>query len=445
MTLAEFIERVDRTKPLNAFISTDPVDIQKQIDDKIEGPLAGTFVAIKDNISVLGQPLTCASHILEGYTALYDATVIKKLKAAGAIIAGKTNMDEFAMGSSSEHGCFGAVKNAINPEYVAGGSSGGSAVAVATGVVDVALGSDTGGSVRQPACYNGIVGFKPTYGRVSRYGLVAFASSLDQIGIFSRTVKACAETLEVIAGEDRHDATTVDAIVPAYSKNLESDSHDWKIGLPVEYFTEGLSDAVKRVIDSKVKALETAGAEIVSVSLPHTEYAIGIYYIIASAEASSNLARYDGVRYGLRHESSDMNEMFTQTREAGFGSEVKRRIMLGTYVLSSGYYGAYYDKAQRVRRLLRQDFETAFKQVDALITPTTQDTAFKRGEKMNDPLAMYLNDIYTVSVNLAGLPAMSIPAGFAPNGLPVGLQIIAPAFQEETIFKIGNLIERLES
>ncbi|HCW75844.1 MAG TPA: Asp-tRNA(Asn)/Glu-tRNA(Gln) amidotransferase GatCAB subunit A, partial [Candidatus Marinimicrobia bacterium] len=365
MTLAEFIERVDRTKPLNAFISTDPVDIQKQIDDKIEGPLAGTFVAIKDNISVLGQPLTCASHILEGYTALYDATVIKKLKAAGAIIAGKTNMDEFAMGSSSEHGCFGAVKNAINPEYVAGGSSGGSAVAVATGVVDVALGSDTGGSVRQPACYNGIVGFKPTYGRVSRYGLVAFASSLDQIGIFSRTVKACAETLEVIAGEDRHDATTVDAIVPAYSKNLESDPHDWKIGLPVEYFTEGLSDAVKRVIDSKVKALETAGAEIVSVSLPHTEYAIGIYYIIASAEASSNLARYDGVRYGLRHESSDMNEMFTQTREAGFGSEVKRRIMLGTYVLSSGYYGAYYDKAQRVRRLLRQDFETAFKQVDA--------------------------------------------------------------------------------
>jgi len=445
MTLAEFIERVDRTKPLNAFISTDPVDIQKQIDDKIEGPLAGTFVAIKDNISVLGQPLTCASHILEGYTALYDATVIKKLKAAGAIIAGKTNMDEFAMGSSSEHGCFGAVKNAINPEYVAGGSSGGSAVAVATGVVDVALGSDTGGSVRQPACYNGIVGFKPTYGRVSRYGLVAFASSLDQIGIFSRTVKACAETLEVIAGEDRHDATTVDAIVPAYSKNLESDPRDWKIGLPVEYFTEGLSDAVKRVIDSKVKALETAGAEIVSVSLPHTEYAIGIYYIIASAEASSNLARYDGVRYGLRHESSDMNEMFTQTREAGFGSEVKRRIMLGTYVLSSGYYGAYYDKAQRVRRLLRQDFETAFKQVDALITPTTQDTAFKRGEKMNDPLAMYLNDIYTVSVNLAGLPAMSIPAGFAPNGLPVGLQIIAPAFQEETIFKIGNLIERLES
>lgn len=445
MTLAEFIERVDRAKPLNAFISVDQTDIQNQINQNIQGPLAGTFVAVKDNISVAGQKLTCASHILDGFTSLYDATVIKKLKAAGAIIAGKTNMDEFAMGSSSEHSCYGAVKNAINPEYVAGGSSGGSAVAVATGIVDVALGSDTGGSVRQPASYNGIVGLKPTYGRISRYGLVAFASSLDQIGIFSQSVKKCAEVLEIIAGEDTRDATTVSEAVPKYSKHLESEPGDWKIGLPEEYFTTGLSDVVKSAIETKVKALEAAGATIVPVSLPHSEYAIGIYYIIASAEASSNLARYDGVRYGLRESSDDMNEMFTRTREAGFGAEVKRRIMLGTYVLSSGYYGAYYDKAQRVRRLLKQDFENAFQKVDALITPTVQDTAFKRGEKINDPLAMYLNDIYTVSVNLAGIPAMSIPVGFAPNGLPIGLQIIAPAFQEVTIFKIGNLIERLKS
>ncbi|MCF7902428.1 MAG: Asp-tRNA(Asn)/Glu-tRNA(Gln) amidotransferase subunit GatA [Candidatus Marinimicrobia bacterium] len=445
MTISDFLERVQNAKPLNAFISIDQTHIREQYEKQAEGSLARVFIGIKDNISVQGQTLSCASHILENFISPYDATVVKKLKNAGAIIAGKTNMDEFAMGSSSEYSHYSAVRNAVHPEYVAGGSSGGSAVAVAAGVVDAALGSDTGGSVRQPASYNGIVGMKPTYGRVSRYGLVAFASSLDQIGIMSTSVENSAKILEVIAGEDPLDATTVPEPVPTFSKNMESQVSDWKIGLPKEYFTEGLSESVRQAVNTKVEALKAAGATIVPISLPHTEYAISIYYIITSAEASSNLARYDGVRYGLRHEPSDLMDMYTQTRANGFGSEVKRRIMLGTYVLSSGYYDAYYDKAQRVRRLLQSDFTQAFQSVDAIITPTTPTTAFKRGEKIDDPLAMYLNDIYTVSVNLAGLPAVSLPVGTDDKGLPIGLQIIAPAFKEETIFKIGTLIERLKS
>lgn len=445
MTISDFLERVQNANPLNAFISIDQTHIRDQYEKQPDGLLARVFIGIKDNISVEGQPLSCASHILENFISPYDATAVKKLKNAGAIIAGKTNMDEFAMGSSSEYSHYGAVKNAVHPDYVAGGSSGGSAVAVAAGLVDAALGSDTGGSVRQPASYNGIVGMKPTYGRVSRYGLVAFASSLDQIGIMSTSVERSAKILEVIAGEDSLDATTVPEPVPAFSKNLESKASEWKIGLPKEYFTEGLSESVRQAVNTKVEALKAAGATIVPISLPHTEYAIAIYYIITSAEASSNLARYDGVRYGLRQESTDLMDMYTQTRANGFGAEVKRRVMLGTYVLSSGYYDAYYDKAQRVRRLLQSDFTQAFQSVDAIITPTTPTTAFKRGEKIDDPLAMYLNDIYTVSVNLAGLPAVSLPVGTDDKGLPIGLQIIAPAFKEETIFKIGTLIERLKS
>lgn len=445
MTISQFLERVQDAKPLNAFISLNDARIREQVEQKTPGPLAGTMIAVKDNISVRDEPLSCASQILDNFISPYDATAVQKLRAAGAILAGKTNMDEFAMGSSSEFSHYGPVKNAIHPDYVAGGSSGGSAVAVAAGIVDAALGSDTGGSVRQPASYNGIVGMKPTYGRVSRYGLVAFASSLDQIGILSKSVENAAKILEVIAGEDPLDATTVPEPVPAYSQNLESRAGDWNFGLPREYFTDGLSDSVRLAVEATVEELKNAGATIVPISLPHTEYAISIYYIITSAEASSNLARYDGVRYGFRHESKDLLEMYTQTRAKGFGAEVKRRIMLGTYVLSSGYYDAYYDKAQRVRRLLKSDFTRAFQTVDAIITPTTPTVPFKRGEKIDDPLAMYLNDIYTVSVNLAGLPAMSLPVGKDHKGLPIGLQIIAPAFEEETIFKIGTLIERLKS
>ncbi len=445
MTHPEFTVRLQRAEPYNAFISVDPDALASPIAPSLASPLRGLIIGVKDNISVAGQPLTCASHILKNYISPYDATVVRKLRAAGAIIAGKTNMDEFAMGSSSEHSYFGSVKNGINPEYVAGGSSGGSAVAVAVGAVDLALGSDTGGSVRQPAGFNGIVGLKPTYGRVSRYGLVAFASSLDQIGGFSKNVAGAAQLLEVIAGKDPRDATSAPLKVPEYSENLESQASDWTLGVPREYFTAGLSKSVRETIENKIHQLENNGAKIVSISLPHTEYAIAIYYIIASAEASSNLARYDGVRYGLRAANADLEEMYSRTRESGFGSEVKRRIMLGTYVLSAGYYDAYYAKAQKVRRLLRQDFLKAFKTVDAIITPTVPDTAFRPGEKIDDPLAMYLSDIYTVSVNLAGLPGMSMPAGFDGKGLPIGLQLIAPAFKEETIFKIGTLIERLKS
>lgn len=410
--------------------------------------LAGKTLAVKDNIAVRDLPLTCASEILRDYISPYSATAVERLEAAGATIVGKTNLDEFAMGSSSEFSIFGAVRNPVDPERVAGGSSGGSAAAVAGGFVDLALGSDTGGSVRQPASFCGVVGLKPTYGRVSRYGLVAFASSLDQIGVLSPTVMDAARALESMAGFDPRDATSVKEDVPAYSAQLEKLDErlaaKLRIGIPAEYFGEGLQQDVRERIDTVIDRLKSLGCTMVPVSLPHTPLAIAMYYIISAAEASSNLARYDGVRYGKRAQRDDVLEMYTRTREAGFGPEVKRRILLGTYVLSAGYYDAYYVKAQQVRRLLKEDFQSAFQQVDLLLTPTAPTTAFKLGSKLEDPLAMYLNDIYTVSMNLSGIPAMSIPVGVDDRNLPIGCQLAAPAFAEETIFQLGTIIERFD-
>jgi aspartyl-tRNA(Asn)/glutamyl-tRNA(Gln) amidotransferase subunit A len=408
------------------------------------GALAGMRFGIKDNIAVQDMPLTCASRILEEYISPYTATAVERLEAAGGNILGKTNLDEFAMGSSSEYSIHGPVHNPLNPEYVAGGSSGGSAAAVAAQLVDAALGSDTGGSVRQPASFCGVVGMKPTYGRISRYGLVAFASSLDQIGVFTADVGTNARVLGTIAGHDPQDATSVAVPVPDYTSKLAVDPGKFTAGIPNEYFDEGLNPEVRERIMAVISELEKMGVTIKAVSLPHTPYAVAMYYIISSAEASSNLARYDGVRYGLRLPNEDLQQMYTETRAAGFGPEVKRRIMLGTYVLSAGYYDAYYGKAQRVRRLLSEDFKTVFNEVDVLITPTTPTTAFKLGSKLEDPLTMYLNDIYTVSINLAGLPAMSVPVGTDKTGLPIGCQIVAPAFQEETIYQIGTIIERFD-
>jgi len=445
LTLVEDFQRsADQHSALNAFTYLATDSLTQETETALSGPLSGMLVGVKDNIAVRDMPLTCASEILRDYISPYDATAVSHLKESGALIVGKTNLDEFAMGSSSEFSIFGPVRNPVNPDYVAGGSSGGSTAAVAAGLVDVALGTDTGGSVRQPASYCGIVGLKPTYGRVSRYGLVAFASSLDQIGILSRNVTDAARMLTVIAGADPSDATSVDHPVPSYAAKLETDPENLCVGVPQEYFAEGIQPEVKAHVDRIVDELRSMGVKVKTVSIPHTPSAIAIYYIISSAEASSNLARYDGVRYGSRQPNEDLQKMYTDTREHGFGPEVKRRIMLGTYVLSAGYYEAYYGKAQKVRRLLKQNFDRVFQEVDALITPTAPTTAFRQGEKLDDPLAMYLNDIYTASVNLAGLPAMSIPAGVDRKDLPIGCQLIAPPFEEETILQLGTIIERLE-
>ena len=433
---------------LNAFLEIDrngAIERADKIDKSNghDGPLAGIPIAVKDNLCVRGLQTSCGSKILGDYQAPYDATVIERLLNAGAVIIGKTNCDEFAMGSSNENSAFGPVKNPWDVTRVPGGSSGGSAAAVAAGIVPVALGSDTGGSVRQPASLCGVVGLKPTYGRNSRYGLVAFASSLDQVGVFGRRVADVATVLGVIAGRDAHDATTADVPVPNYAAELTGEVKGLRIGFPRSLFGEGLDAEVRASVLAAIETYRELGAEIVDVELPNAKYAIAVYYIIATAEASSNLARFDGVRYGFRaEEANELRSMYKRTRDEGFGPEVKRRIMLGTYVLSAGYYDAYYRKAQQVRMLLKEDFRRAFESCDAIITPTSPTPAFMIGEKADDPLAMYLNDIYTVTANLAGIPGMNVPCGLSSEGLPIGLQLLGPYWSEPVLLLLGDAYER---
>ncbi len=406
-------------------------------------PLLGVPIAVKDNINVESYPTTCASRILENYISPYDATVIERLKSAGALIVGKTNMDEFAMGSSTEYSAFFKTRNPWDLERVPGGSSGGSAVAVAVGFAPLSLGSDTGGSIRQPASFCGVIGLKPTYGRVSRYGLVAFASSLDQIGPFGRRTKDVALIMEVISGHDPKDSTSSKRPVPKFSEELGKDIKGLRVGIPREFTEYPIEEGVKNAFENFLKELEKEGCVLEEVSLPHVKYSIPAYYIIAPSEASSNLARYDGVRYGYRAKDyKDLVDMYSKTRDEGFGPEVKRRILLGTFALSAGYYDAYYLKAMKVRRLIAEDFKKAFEKVDIIASPTTPTTAFRLGEKTQDPIAMYLSDIFTVSVNLAGLPAISIPIGMS-NSLPVGGQLIGKAFDEATLLKVSYWWEHI--
>ena len=428
---------------LNAFLYIDREGAPQRAENA-SGPLGGQPIAVKDNLCVVGMQTSCGSRILGDYHPPYNATVIQRLIDAGAVIIGKTNCDEFAMGSSNENSAFGPVKNPWDITRVSGGSSGGSAAAVAAGIVPFALGSDTGGSVRQPASLCGILGLKPTYGRNSRYGLVAFASSLDQVGVFAREVSDVARVLGVIAGRDPRDATTADIPVPNYLEALNGDVRGLRLGFPTALFGQGLSEEVGKSVSDAVEVYRELGAEIVEVELPHAGYAIAVYYIIATAEASSNLARFDGVRYGFRAEDAPaLRQMYRKTREEGFGPEVKRRIMLGTYVLSAGYYDAYYRKAQQVRTLIKNDFLSAFTRCDALITPTAPTTAFPIGEKVDDPLAMYLNDIYTVTANLAGIPGLSVPCGLSQERLPIGFQLLGPYWSEPTLLKLAHAYSEL--
>ncbi len=445
------IGRVDGK--IHAFLSYNAEDALAQADaaDKAlaagathaEKPLLGLPIGIKDVIAVKDQPLQCGSKILGNFISPYNATVIEKLKNAGAIVFGRLNMDEFAMGSSTENSAFGLTRNPWDITRIPGGSSGGSAAAVAADECIATLGSDTGGSIRQPAALCGCVGLKPTYGRVSRYGLVAFASSLDQIGPFTKDVRDAAILLSVISGQDTADSTSIPQAVPDYSATLTGDIKGLKLGLAKEYMIGGLDREVSAAMQAAVKQYEKLGAEIVEISLPHTDYAVATYYIIATAEASANLARFDGIRYCARVDGADPLELYSKTRGAGFGPEVKRRIILGTYVLSSGYYDAYYLRAQKVRTLIRQDFLNAFEKVDAVLTPTTPTAAFKAGEKTDDPLQMYLSDIFTISCNLAGICGISIPGGFTQSPkLPIGLQLLGKPFGEETILKLAHAYER---
>jgi len=406
-------------------------------------PLAGVPMAIKDVMVTRGVRTTAGSKILENYVPPYDCTAVARLRAAGAVVLGKTNCDEFAMGSSTENSAYGPVRNPRDKSRVPGGSSGGSAAAVAAGFAVATLGSDTGGSIRQPASFCGVVGLMPTYGRVSRYGLIAFASSLDHIGPFTRTVQDAAVLLGIIAGRDPLDSTSADVPVPDYAAEIGKPVRGMKIGVPAEYFTEGMDAEVRTAVEDAIQLLAAkAGCEVVPISLPHTPYAIPTYYLVATAEASSNLARYDGVRYGHRsRESRTLSEMYRRSRDEAFGPEVKRRIMLGTYALSAGYYDAYYLKAQKVRTLLARDFEEAFAKVDAIITPTSPTPAFKLGEKVDDPLSMYLADIFTVTADLVGVPGISIPCGNSREGLPIGMQIMARHFDESTLFRLGHAYE----
>ncbi len=434
----------DLNEKLNAFLEID----RKALDraDATAGGLGelnGVPIAIKDNICVQGLQTSCGSRILGDYHPPYNATVTERLLAAGAVVVGKTNCDEFAMGSSNENSAFGPVKNPWDPTRVPGGSSGGSAAAVAAGIVPVALGSDTGGSVRQPASLSGVFGLKPTYGRNSRYGLVAFASSLDQVGVFARSARDVATVLGVIAGRDPRDATTADVPVPDYVSELGATIKGARIGVPRALFGEGLDAEVREAVQNAVETYRELGAEIVEVELPHARYAIAVYYIIATAEASSNLARFDGVRYGFRAEDApELRQMYQRTRDQGFGPEVKRRIMLGTYVLSAGYYDAYYHKAQQVRALIKNDFRSAFESCDAIITPTAPTTAFLIGEKVDDPLAMYLNDIYTVTANLAGVPGINVPCGLSSERLPIGFQLLGPYWSEPILLRLSHAYEQ---
>src|SRR6185295_15929667 len=434
----------------NAYLTFAPERALAQaraVDRKIAageepGPLAGVPIAIKDVILTRGLRTTCGSKLLANYVPRYDATAVIRLEQAGGVIVGKTNCDEFAMGSSNENSAFGPVRNPVALDRVPGGSSGGSAAVVAQGTAVVSLGSDTGGSIRQPASFCGITGVTPTYGRVSRYGLTAFASSLDHIGPFSRTVRDSARLLQVMAGRDEMDSTSASAPVPDYVAALDGNIRGMKIGIPKEYF-DGLASDTGDVIQKAIQTLQKMGCEIREIQLPHTPFAVGCYYIICTAEASSNLARYDGVRYTRRSAAAgSLQEMYRQTRDEGFGAECKRRIMLGTYVLSSGYYDAYYLKAQKVRALVARDYAQAFAQVDAIVGPVSPFPAFKLGEKVDDPTAMYLSDIYTVTGDLAGIPCMSVPAGKTPDGLPVGLQVIANHFNETAMFRVADAFER---
>jgi aspartyl-tRNA(Asn)/glutamyl-tRNA(Gln) amidotransferase subunit A len=439
------IETVDGE--LGAYLSLDMEAAAREAEKaNVDLPLGGVPLAIKDIINVRGQPCTCGSKILEGYRAIYDATVIQKLRAAGAIPFGKTNLDEFAMGSSTENSAMKLTCNPWDFSRVPGGSSGGSAAAVAADAAFGALGSDTGGSIRQPAALSGVVGFKPTYGRVSRFGLVAFASSLDQIGPLTKTVRDAAVIMNAIAGHDPQDSTSLNELVPDYAAKLGNNLRGVRLGLPKEYMIEGIDPRVKAAIDLALKQMSSLGAEIIDVSLPHTDYAVAVYYILATAEASANLARFDGVRYGYRAENPrDMLDLYGRTREEGFGPEVKRRVILGTYVLSSGYYDAYYLRAQKVRELIRQDFAKAFEKVDALISPTSPVPAFKLGERTADPLQMYLADIFTIAANLAGICGISVPCGFAEaNGhrLPIGLQLLGKPLDEGRILQIAHAYEQ---
>jgi aspartyl-tRNA(Asn)/glutamyl-tRNA(Gln) amidotransferase subunit A len=407
------------------------------------GAFAGLPVAIKDNLCAIGSPTSCGSRMLEGFRPPYDAHVIERLRKADAVLLGRTNMDEFAMGSSCENSAFHPTCNPWDLTRTPGGSSGGSAAAVAAGMAPLAVGSDTGGSIRQPAAYCGVVGMKPTYGRVSRYGLVAFASSLDQIGPFAGDVAGAAALLEVLAGHDRRDATSVDRVVPLYSQTVDTPLEGLRIGVVREHFIEGLNPQVEQSVRDALDVYRALGAEVKEITLPHAAYAIAVYYIVAPCEASSNLARYDGVHYGYRAERfADLIDMYAASRAQAFGEEVKRRIMLGTYALSAGYYDAYYVKALKVRRLVREDFDRAFEQVDIIASPTTPAPAFKIGELIDDPLAMYLTDVYTISANLAGLPGISLPCGHSAGGLPIGLQLLAPPFEEERLLRAARMFER---
>ncbi|MCG2589832.1 Asp-tRNA(Asn)/Glu-tRNA(Gln) amidotransferase subunit GatA [Rhodohalobacter sulfatireducens] len=479
----EYLQTIKETNSeVNAFVSVDDEDVRKQatnIQQKIDagtaGKLAGMVIGVKDVICEKGKKVTCASHILHNFESVYDATVIKKLKNEDAILIGRTNMDEFAMGSSTENTIYGPSKNPANSDFVVGGSSGGSAAAVAANMCDTSLGSDTGGSIRQPASYCGVVGLKPTYSRVSRYGLVAYASSFDCIGPFSKNVTDAAILLEHLAGDDPMDNSSSAKPVENYSEAVAESSGKLKIGVPKEYFGEGLDDEIRQGIEDRLKELEKDGAELVPVTLPHMKYGIATYYILATAEASSNLARYDGIRYGHRADFEKIEEelslerkelkkaagtstaleaadidsplirLYKKSRTEGFGTEVKRRIILGTYVLSAGYYDAYYGKAQKVRRLIKQDFLDAFQQVDVIVSPTAPTTAFKLGENQDDPLQMYLNDVYTISANLAGICGISVPAGTHSNGLPYGVQFMGNTFHEVDILRAAKQFESLQS
>ena len=445
-----FLQSIKEKSDLNAFnfVFDDCIkyadSIEKKIKNGSSGKLAGMVIAIKDVLALKDQPLTCSSNILKDFISLYTATAVQKLIDEDAIIIGKTNCDEFAMGSSNENSAFGNVLNPIDKSRVPGGSSGGSAVAVAAFLCDVALGTDTGGSIRQPAAFCGIYGLKPTYGRVSRYGLTAFASSFDTIGPFARNISDIALVLSVISGYDEKDSTSQNIDIPDITTGLNSNKK-YKIGLPKEYFADGLNVEIRFAILEKVEHLKKEGHEVIDIELPHTEYSIATYYILTTAEASSNLARFDGARYGYRSkESNNLLNMYVNSRSEGFGAEVKRRIMLGTYVLSAGYYDAYYRKAQKVRKLLKQDFDKAFEKVEIILTPTTPTTAFKIGEKTNDPLEMYLEDIYTTSANLAGIPGINIPIGKSKEELPIGMQLMANQFDEVTLLSVAQIFNLSE-
>jgi aspartyl-tRNA(Asn)/glutamyl-tRNA(Gln) amidotransferase subunit A len=448
-------DRIDaEDKTIHAFLALDrdgalrkaaEVDAAASSGESLPA-LAGVPIGIKDVLTQEGLPATAGSKILEGYRPPYTATAVRKLADAGAVLLGKLNCDEFAMGSSNENSAYGPVRNPHATERVPGGSSGGSAAAVAAGMAVATLGTDTGGSIRQPASFCGVVGVLPTYGRVSRYGLIAFASSLDRVGPFAANVRDAATVLSVIAGHDPCDATSSTELVPDYTANIDAGVRGLRLGVPAEYFAEGLDPEVRSAVETAIKQLRVAGAEIKPISLPHTRYAVPTYYVIATAEASANLARFDGVRYGYRApDANTLSAMYRRSRDGGFGAEVKRRIMLGTYVLSAGYYDAYYRKAQQVRRLLTSDFLKAFKGVDAILTPTAPTPAFKLGEKVDDPVSMYLADIYTVTGSLAGICGISVPCGQSRDGLPIGMQILGKHFDEATIFRVGQTVETLQN